>query len=224
MNNQQQSVYDQLVDVILLTKSTSPYIVAINGKDASGKTIFADKFADYLKTKTDRQIIRISVDDFMNERKIRRTPSSSEGESCYLYTFNFDAFKQYVLKPLSPSGNRIYKMKVFDHATDKADVSVDEEASSEAIVIIDGVFLFRDDLIDYWSLKVLLEVDDKMIIERGVKRDAGRIGNYDKAKQQYINRYVASQAIYYEQAHPYQRADIVINNDDYLAPQIEKSI
>lgn len=74
--NSKQHVYDQLADIVLSAKPTSPYIVGINSKDASGKTIFVDNFADYLKTRTSRQIVRISVDDFMNERKIRRTPTS----------------------------------------------------------------------------------------------------------------------------------------------------
>lgn len=65
-------------------------------------------------------------------------------------------------------------------------------------------------------------MDDEIVTERGAKRDAERIGDHDKARQQYINRYVASQAIYYEQANPYERADIVIDNDSYLTPQIVK--
>ena len=224
MNSRQQSVYNQLVNIILSAESSSPYIVAINGKDASGKTIFADSFADHLKTKTNRQIIRISVDDFMNERKVRRTPSSSEGETCYLYTFNFDAFKRYIFEPLQAGGSHVYKTKIFDYATDTIALSEDKEADDNAIIIVDGVFLFKDDLADYWSLRVLPEVDDEIVTERGAKRDAERIGGYDKARQQYINRYVASQAIYYEQAHPNERADTVINNNDYLTPQIVKLI
>ena len=223
MNDLQRSVYNQLADIILSTAPTSPYIVAINGKDASGKTIFADNFADYLKTKTNRQIIRISVDDFMNERKVRRTSTSSEGETCYFYTFNFDAFKQYVLKPLQAGGSRIYKTKNFDHATDTAALSEDKEADNDAIVIIDGVFLYKDDLVDYWSLKILLEVSDEIVVERGARRDTNRIGDYNKARQQYVDRYVASQAIYYKQTRPFKCADIVIDNDDYLSPQIIKT-
>ena len=223
MNDLQRSVYNQLADIILSTTPTSPYIVAINGKDASGKTIFADNFADYLKTKTNRQIIRISVDDFMNERKVRRTSTSSEGESCYFYTFNFDAFKQYVLEPLQAGGSRIYKTKNFDHATDTAALSEDKEADNDAIVIIDGVFLYKDDLVDYWSLKILLEVSDEIVVERGARRDTNRIGDYNKARQQYVDRYVASQAIYYKQTRPFKCADIVIDNDDYLSPQIIKT-
>ncbi len=223
LNSKQQRVYDQLADIILSAKPTSPYIVGINGKDASGKTIFADNFAGYLNTRTSRQIIRISVDDFMNERKMRRTPTSSEGETCYLYTFNFDAFKQYVIEPLQTNGSHVYRTKIFDYATDRVALSKDEKADDNAIVIIDGVFLFRDDLVDYWSLKVLLEVEDEIIIDRGAKRDTKRIGSYEKAREQYVNRYVASQAIYYRQTHPFECADVVIDNDNYLAPRVVKS-
>lgn len=220
VNNKKNVIYHQLADIVLSNQGTSPYTVAINGKDASGKTIFADNFASYLKTKTNRQIIRISLDDFMNERRVRRTITPSEGETCYLYTFNFDLFKKYVLEPLRTEGNKIYKTKVFDYHSDKPAYSEDKKADNNAIVIIDGVFLFKDDLINYWSLKILLEVSDDIIIERGAERDTNRIGDYDRARQQYIDRYVKSQVIYYKETHPLERADIVVDNNNYESPKI----
>lgn len=128
----------------------------------------------------------------------------------------------YVIEPLQANGSHVYRTKIFDYATDRAALSKDEKTDDNAIVIIDGAFLFRDDLVDYWSLKVLLEVDNEIIIDRGAKRDTKRIGSYEKAREQYVNRYVASQEIYYRQAHSFERADVVINNDDYLAPRVVK--
>lgn len=218
MTKPQNKVYDYLAKYIIDLPSTHPCLIAISGKDASGKTIMADKLAEYLKSKTNRQIIRISADDFMNKRSIRRTITSSEGESCYKYTFNFDALKKYVLEPLQPDGNYVYKTKVFDQATDTEMISDDQKADNHSVIIIDGVFLFREDLVKYWSLKILLEVADDIIIERGARRDTTRIGNYEDARDRYINRYVASQTIYYNKENPEKSADIIINNDDYNLP------
>lgn len=216
-----QQVYERLANTIPMP-STSPYIVAISGKDASGKTMFADGLAAYLHAITNREIIRISADDFMNERSVRRTPTASEGETCYRYTFNFDAFKQYVLVPLQQGGSLTYKTKVFDYGLDQPMVSEDKQASADAIIIIDGVFLFKDDLVTYWSLKVLLEVDDATAILRGATRDTARVGSYEAAREAYINRYIVSQAIYYAEANPLERADIVIDNTNYQSPKVIK--
>lgn len=220
MTESQNKVYEYLSKRILDLPSTSPLLVAISGKDASGKTVMADLLAKYIQEKTDRRIIRISLDDFMNERSVRRTPTTSEGESCYKYTFNFESFKRYVLEPLQPNGSYIYKKKIFDHSTEKSIFTEDQKADNDAIVIVDGVFLFRKDLVNYWNLKILLEVGDETAIERGARRDIDRFGNYGDAQKKYINRYIPSQTIYYREVSPDKLADIIINNDDYESPFI----
>lgn len=224
MTPEQQKAYLQLAEIILARPGSAPYLVAINGKDASGKTVFSDNLASYLKSQTNREIIRISIDDFMNERAIRRTPASSEGEACYRYTINFDLFKQYALDPFLPSGSLTYKTKVFDFVSDSVALSEDKHASKDAIVVIDGVFLLKESLLDYWSLKVLLEINDETTIERGAKRDVERIGDYATARQRYVDRYVVSQAIYYSEAQPSRQADIVIDNNDYQSPKVIKTL
>jgi len=221
MTESQNIVYEYLSKRILDLPSNSPVLVAISGKDASGKTIMADLIAKYIQKQTDRQVIRINVDDFMNERSVRYTEAASAGEGCYKYTFNFEAFKKYALEPLRPNGSYVYKNKVFDHATDKSMLAEDQKADSNAIVIIDGVFLFKKDLVDFWNLKILLETSDDVVIERGARRDETRIGNYDDARKKFIDRYIASQTIYYHEVSPDKLADIIINNDDYESPSIK---
>lgn len=223
MTDAQNKVYDSIAKSILGLSSSRPRLIAISGKDASGKTVMANMLAEYLKSLTDRQIIRISADDFMNERSVRRTITGSEGESCYRYTFNFDALKKFALEPLQLGGNYIYKTKVFDQPTDCEIISDDQKAMENAIVIVDGVFLFRKDLVSYWSLMILLETNDDILIERGAARDMDRIGSYEEALKKYRDRYIASQSIYYNEEHPEKSADIIINNNDFNLPFIKFS-
>ena len=220
MTDAQNKIYDCITESILGLPFSQPCLIAISGKDASGKTVMADILAEYLESRTDRQVIRISADNFMNERSVRRTITNSEGESCYRYTFNFYALKKFVLEPLLPNGNYIYKTKIFDQSTDREMISDDQKANDDAIVIIDGVFLFKKDLVNYWSLKILLETSDSILIERGATRDANRIGSYKEALKKYIDRYIASQTIYYNEENPKKSADIIVNNDDFNLPFI----
>lgn len=209
-----------LAKEILALPKSYPVLVAISGKDGSGKTTMADALATFIKATTDREIIRISIDDFMNERKIRYTPTESAGRSCYEYTFNLAGFKKSVLRPLQPSGTWGYRTKIFDHSTDSKQLSPLLQASSSAIVIIDGVFLYKDELTQYWNLRILLETDDETAIERGARRDTVRLGSYEAARQKYIDRYIASQKIYYSEEAPLQKADIIIDNNDVSKPKI----
>lgn len=222
MTEKQQIVYKALAKKILSIEKDAPILVAINGKDGSGKTMMANILAEFSSSKTSREIIRISVDDFMNSRAIRYTPAESAGRGCYEYTFNFDGFIDNVLKPLQTDGSWEYRTKIFDHATDSESLSPIKNADKNAIVIIDGVFLYKQDLVGYWDLKILLDTDDETVIERGARRDTARLGSYEVARQKYIDRYIASQTIYYNEESPQERADIIIDNNDIESPFITK--
>lgn len=224
MTDKQQIVYETLSKKILNIKKDTPMLVAINGKDGSGKTMMANILADFLSSKTSCEIIRISIDDFMNSRAVRYTSSESAGQGCYDYTFNFDAFINNVLIPLQQNESWEYRTKIFDHATDSESLSPIRKATKDAIIIIDGVFLYKQDLVNYWDLKVLLDTDDETVIERGARRDAVRLGSYEMARQKYIDRYIASQTIYYNEEFPEKRADIIIDNNNVESPSIIKSM
>lgn len=223
MTDKQQIVYTILSEKVLGIEKNAPILIAINGKDGSGKTMMADLLADFLSSKTSREIIRISIDDFMNSRAVRYTPSESAGRGCHDYTFNFDGFKNNVLKPLQPDESWECRTKIFDHATDSKSHSPIKKATGDAIIIIDGVFLYKQDLVNYWDLKILLDTDDETVIERGARRDTERLGSYEVARQKYIDRYIASQTIYYNEESPEKRADIIIDNNDVESPSITKS-
>ena len=220
MTNKQNIVYSTLSEKILNIEKDAPVLVAISGKDGSGKTIMADILADFLSSKTNREIVRISIDNFMNSRAIRYTPAESAGRGCYEYTFNFDGFINNVLEPLQKDGLWEYRSKIFDHPTDSESLSPTKKATKDAIVVIDGVFLYKQTLVSYWDLKILLDTDDEIVIERGARRDTVRLGSYEVARQKYIDRYIASQAIYYNEESPQERADIIIDNNDVGSPFI----
>lgn len=197
--------------------NSSLLIVGIDGKDASGKTTFANNLAITLQKLTDRKIIRVSLDDFFHPRA-NRSHQADQAKGCYEDTFNIEGIITYLLAPLKKNGR--YTQKIFDYESDSHIEVVVSQAPADAIVVIDGVFLQRPEFRDFWDYTVLLEVSDEMAIKRGSFRDAVRIGDVESAKQKYINRYIASQKIYYDECHPKERASIVINNSDYDNPAI----
>ncbi len=218
----QKELVKHLVAVILKKQKDSPLLIGIDGVDASGKTILAEKLAGELK-KSKRPIIRASIDGFHNPKHIRYAKGENSPEGYYFDSFNYKAIAEALLNPLS-FGKLQYKTAVFDYRTDLEVVSPVKTATKDSILIMEGVFLFRPELANYWDIKIFIDVDFKITIKRAVKRTAEieHIGTEQEILDKYKKRYIPGQQIYFEQAHPKEKANIVIDNSDFENPVIIK--
>lgn len=217
MNKLQQQVLKQISSNLLKIESSTPLLVGIDGKDASGKTTFANNLANILTEQTDREIIRISLDNFFQPRAIR-SQQANQARGCYEDTFDITGIINHLLSPIRSNGT--YTTKIFDYKSDSSVEISPSTASPDALFLIDGVFLQRPEFRKYWDYTVLLDVSDETAIERGSIRDKGRIGDLELARQKYISRYITSQKIYYDECEPQNRASIIIDNSDYEKPVI----
>ena len=199
-----------------------PTRVGIDGVDASGKTSMANELAEKLRP-SGRQIIRVSVDDFHNPRAIRYQKGQNSPEGYYFDSFNYEAIVSKVLKPLGPDGDLSYEKAVFDFKTDARISSPREVAKRDAILLMDGIFLFRPELVNFWDLKVFLDVDFETTFRRAIKRDGYYLGSEQETISKYTERYVPGQKLYLQEARPKDRADIVIDNTDLANPAITKT-
>lgn len=67
-----------------------------------------------------------------------------------------------------------YKTKAFDHKLNKEIFQSNSKASNNSILLMEGIFLFRPELINYWDLKIFLNVDFKHTVPRAVERDKAK--------------------------------------------------
>jgi len=88
---------------------------------------------------------------------------------------------------------------------------------------MDGVFLFRPELAGYWDLKIFVEADFKITVSRATKRDGYYLGSDQEIQDKYNQRYVPGQLLYFQEAQPQEKADIIIGNSDFEIPVITKS-
>ena len=215
MNEAQQYTLEFLTSNILSLQTSTPLLIGIDGKDASGKTTVANNLSAALHNQTEREIIRVSLDDFFQPRAIR-TRQENQARGCYEDTFDIQGIVNRLLAPVKTKGT--YITKIFDYKTDTPINFSTKHADSNAIFVVDGVFIQRPEFREYWDYVVLLDVSDEIAIERGSIRDTNRIGNIEAARSKYINRYIASQKIYYDECKPQKQADIIIDNTDYENP------
>ncbi|HEU6440016.1 MAG TPA: hypothetical protein VFC12_06215 [Terriglobales bacterium] len=213
---------EALARLILRVERPHPVRVAIDGPDAAGKTILADELAPLLE-RSGRPVVRASVDGFHRPRAERfaRGPESPEGY--FLDSFDYPALRAALLDPLGPGGNRQYHRRVFDFRTDTPVATRVETAPANTILVLDGVFLLRRELIDLWEFSVFVAVTFAETQRRAAARDVALLGSEEAVRHRYAVRYVPGQQLYYGRAHPQRKADVVIDNEDPDRPSLRLS-
>jgi uridine kinase len=188
-----------------------PTRVAIDGPPASGKTTIADALAVALRGRG-REVIRATVDDFLfpRARRYRRGEFSAEG--CYFDTHDWDALNRVLLDPLGPGGDRRFRRAVYDRTEDAATSPPAATASDRAVLVFDGVFLMRPELMDRWDLRVFVSTALETTVERAVIREGG-VSTRAEVERRWRARYIPAQQLYFAAVRPIEKADIVVPND-----------
>ena len=218
----QKELLKHLVEVILEIKRHHPIRVCIDGVDASGKTTIADLLA--VELREHKPVIRVSIDGFHNPKEIRYEKGRNSPLGYYMDTTNYESIINNVLGPLGPNGNLEYKTKIFNFIENSEVNAPIQKAKQDSILIMDGVFLLRPELIDYWDLKIFIDVDFKITLKRATKRDGYYLGEKEEIIEKYELRYIPGQKIYFEKVSPQEKADIVIDNSDFENPIITKGL
>jgi uridine kinase len=206
------------VDAIPDPRSLDCVLVAVDGVDAAGKTIFADALAAAAR-EAGRAATRISLDDFHNPLAIRHQRGRKSPEGFWLDSYDYERFTADVLTPLGPGGTRRYRPKAHDLQTDTDLDTTARLAPPGCIVIIDGLFLHRDELRDRWDCSVFLDVP----FEVTARRMAARDGLHPDPEHVSMRRYVGGQRLYLMRCDPRSRASIVIDNSDPDQPRVVRA-
>lgn len=208
---------------ILTMQLPHPARVSIDGVDAAGKTTLADELAQTLKARSNRQIIRASIDGFHNPRAVRLRSGRDSPEGYFTDSFSLEALNIHLLGPLSPgSSQRIIQTAVFDVLSDQPVSITPITAAEDAILLFDGIFLHRPELAHVWDLSIFLQVSFDTSLDRAARRDheQASIGSEQDIIERYQKRYIPAQRQYLQTCQPAARAAILIVNDDPEHPII----
>ncbi|WP_037603954.1 cytidylate kinase family protein [Streptacidiphilus rugosus] len=205
---------DRLVDAIGSVTTPHPLRVAVDGPPASGKTTLADELAVVLRARG-REVIRAGIDDFLFPRAQRYRRGQYSAEGCYFDAHDRAALCRVLLDPLGPGGDRRVRCAVFDRDADTPSFPPAMTAAADAVLLFDGVFLLRPELIDRWDLRIFVSVPFERTVDRAKDRGGAPAGSADAAdiERSWRDRYIPSQQLYFATARPTDHADIVVHND-----------
>jgi uridine kinase len=200
----------RLLDAVLAARRRlgRTTLVGISGIDCAGKSTLARSLAAELRADGE-QVVVIGGDDFNRPRSERSIFPADEPD----YGFDYGRLISDVLV-LARAGERVEtRLRVKDWQRDAWDER-DFVVEPDAVVLLEGVFLFTPEIVPLLDLKVWLEIGFDQALERALVRDAEAMGGPDGVRERYATRYFPGQRLHLERDRPHEAADLVLSDSD----------
>lgn len=171
-------------------------LVAIDGCGGAGKSTLASKLAEL-----DASISIVHQDDFYLST-ISLDETSDIGAN-----FDWSRLENEILHPLAQ--NRGGRFQRYDWNTDR--LAEWKDIVQGGIVIIEGVYSLRQELLGYYDYKIWLDCPYPLRLLRGIKRDGPAM------MEKWKNEWMPMEDRYVTTLKPYSLADIVIDGSGLTA-------
>lgn len=171
-------------------------LVAVDGRHGAGQKEFADALADALMFKGPK-VFRASMDDFFRPRADRERAGWLDGKTHFRDAYDYSLLRRVLIDPFHTSGSTSFVLTGFDEVRDQPVFQPKwMSAGPDAILIVDGVFLHRPELVGMWNYSMWLET--------GVA----------ESTDPELARNIASDAAYLAKTKPIALATATIDNHD----------
>ncbi len=179
----------------LKIKSEKVFIIAIDGKSGSGKSTFAKILTKYLFAQI------IEGDDFYSGGvKIRKDSVQNRINDCIDWKTQRKVLES--LKKNKKATWYAFDWEAFDGSLCQEMTTI----NANQIVILEGVYSSRKELLDLIDYKILIDTSKEFRLKRLIHRE-GKIGEWEKqwheAEDYYFNNHILSLSDF----------DLIINND-----------
>jgi uridine kinase len=183
--------------------------VGVDGRSGAGKTMLADELAGVLAA-NGRRAVRASVDGFHRPRAERYRRGRHSPTGYWLDAFDDDRLTSALLEPFG-RGQPV-RTAVHDVRTGAALDLPPTPVGPEDVLIVDGVFVHRDELAPYWHFSIYLHVDLAVSLQRIAVRDS--------LPAETTGRYTGANQLYLQSCDPLCRAGVAVDNTDLDAPRL----
>lgn len=201
-------VLTQLADEYLHNYGRGRTVLAIDGRDGAGKTVFAEDLALVLR-KRGRHVFHGSIDAFHRPRA-ERYARGRTGETYYADAFDYSTFRRVLVEPFRLAGSAAFVLEAFDVRRDAPIEPKWTTAPDDAILIVDGVFLHRPELAGLWNYSIWLEAPLGVTSARLAARD----GTDPDPAAEGNRRYVDGHERYVRAVDPSRAASVIVDNTE----------
>jgi uridine kinase len=184
--------------------------VAVDGGDGAGKTVLADELVGLVAG-----AVRAPLDDFHHPRAHRHALGRTAA-TVWARSFDLEAVRRELLDPWRRGPGAPYRRRWHDLAGDAYVDDPPDVVPADGVLIVDGVFAQRPELVDAWDLVVYVHADDAVRVARMAARD----GVPDDPGHPDQRRYLDAQRVYRDRCRPLDQAGVVIDNSDPDRPRL----
>lgn len=209
---------DEVAAAIVALRQGERAMVAVDGASGTGKSTMADELALRIEA-AGRPVLRATVDSFHRPRAERVARGKDSATGYYLDSHQLAVLATRLLDPFAAGASTVCR-GVFDEPADAPVENVVDGVGSDAVLLFDGLFLHRPELIGRWHLSLFLLADRR-------RREAwdGYWADKDPAlAERRRHRYFDGQSLYEADADPRAHATFVIDNDDLSAPVLVRRV
>ncbi len=176
-------------------------MVAVDGRHGAGQAEFADGLAELLRAKG-AKVFRASMTDFFRPRADRERAGWLDGKAHYREAYDYSLLRRVLVDPFHTGGSTGFVLTGFDAERDQPVFQPKwMSAGFDAILVVDGVFLNRQELSGLWNYSIWLSTP---LLESGDEEAV---------------RDAAADTAYLKDANPSEKATTIIDNQDPEHPR-----
>lgn len=184
-------------------------VVGVSGIECSGKSTFAENLAHSLNEDGVSTHV-VCIDRFLNPAPLRHQ-GDTLADAYYANTFRFEDLTNQIIEPARRAGRICGDITVIDLENETLKTQAVDTPGLD-VLIIEGVFLFRDPLIGHFDLKIWVDIGFDAALKRAVRRpqEVDHYPNRTAITERYRARYFPAQRRHIKNDHPNERADLVV--------------
>ena len=182
-------------------------IIGIDGLGGAGKSTVSEKIKNIF-SEDGIQITILHIDDFIHPRAVRYSEKAEEWECYYYLQWRYDYLTREIIKPIRSGAPFHKKIELYDKDNDSYFLS-DTDIPVGSVVIIEGIFLQREELQDIFDYMIYIDVPEETRLRRVLERD-GYIGDKEQIAAKYNSRYFPAERYYCRHCSPDKKAELVI--------------